>query len=162
MQYSIFAVDETPYCVWKHDLKDRNLRFIESVDHEHFTYLAATLAPDLNGEYAQRAAIALRTGYHHALETLFTLLCASFRAPGCVVGWIQKCQTHQLRFSRQESTRRTPQLVQLAWLTRGHLANVGRVRCSVRVWRHREGSGNKRALRHPLESTCTRLPERAA
>lgn len=97
MQYSIFAVDETPYCVWEYDLRDRNLRFVESIDHRYFEYLASTHAANLEGEDRQRAAIALRIGYHHALETLFSLLCASVQAPGGVVGWIQKCSAGQLR-----------------------------------------------------------------
>lgn len=97
MQYSIFAVDETPYCVWEEDLQERNLRFVERIDHGYFEYLATTHAVNLEGQDQQRAAIALRTGYHHALETFFTLLCASIQAPGCVVGWVQKCQAGQLR-----------------------------------------------------------------
>lgn len=97
MQYSVFAVDETPYCVWEHDLKERNLRFVESIDHGYFEYLAIAHAPNLEGETRQKAAIALRTAYHHALETFFSLLCAFVQAPGCAVGWIQKCQSGQLR-----------------------------------------------------------------
>jgi hypothetical protein len=97
MQYSVFAVDETPYCVWEYDLRERNLRFVESIDYRYFEYLAATHGGNLEGEDRQRAAIALRTAYHHALETLFSLLCAAAQAPGCVVGWIQKCSSGQLR-----------------------------------------------------------------
>src|SRR5258708_5439980 len=97
MQCAGVAVDETPYCVWEYDLRDRNLRFVEQLDHKYFEYLALTLGPDLDGEPRQRAAIALRTGYHHALETFFTMLCAAIQAPGCMVGWIQKCSTKQLR-----------------------------------------------------------------
>jgi hypothetical protein len=93
----MFAVDETPYCVWEEDLRERNLRFVESIDYRYFEYIATTHAANLEGEDQQRAAIALRTGYHHALETFFTLLCAAVQAPGCVVGWIQKCQPGQLR-----------------------------------------------------------------
>ena len=70
----MFAVDETPYCVWEEDLRERNLRFVESIDYRYFEYIATTHAANLEGEDQQRAAIALRTGYHHALETFFTLL----------------------------------------------------------------------------------------
>lgn len=97
MQYSVFVVDDIPYCVWEWDLQERNLRFVESIDHEYFEYLATTYATQLDGPHAQRAATALRTAYHHGLETFFTLVCATLQAPLCIVGWMQKCQTHQLR-----------------------------------------------------------------
>lgn len=32
MQYYVFAVDETPYCAWEHNLKERNLRFVEDLE----------------------------------------------------------------------------------------------------------------------------------
>lgn len=97
MQYSVFVVDDVPYCVWEWDLQERNLRFVEGIDHEHFEYLAVTHAAQLDGSNSQRAAIALRTAYHHGLETFLTLVCATLQAPRCIVGWVQKCQTHQLR-----------------------------------------------------------------
>jgi hypothetical protein len=39
----------------------------------------------------------LRSAYHHGLETLFALICATLQAPDCVVGWLQKYQPSQLR-----------------------------------------------------------------
>ncbi len=97
MQYSVFVVDDVPYCVWEWNLGTRNLQFVEGIDHEYFEYLATTHAAQLDGPHSQRAAIALRTAYHHGLETFFTLLCATLQAPLCIVGWVQKCQTPQLR-----------------------------------------------------------------
>jgi hypothetical protein len=96
-QYSIFAVDDVAYCVWDWDLKTLNLDFIDSIDHKYFEYSASTHVENLEGENKHRAATALRSSYHHALEILFALICAGLQAPDCVIGWIQKYQPSQLR-----------------------------------------------------------------
>jgi len=51
----------------------------------------------IEGENAQRAAIALRMAYHHGIETLFSLLGASVQAPGAVVAWLARCSNKDLR-----------------------------------------------------------------
>ena len=97
MKCSTFAVDEEPYCVWDWDLKSTNLSFINSIDNKYFEYSARTHVDNLDGEDKLRAATAIRMAYHHGLETLFALICASLQAPDCVVGWIQKYRPAQLR-----------------------------------------------------------------
>ncbi len=97
IKYCIFAVEYKPYCVWGWDLHEKNVEFIEGIDWQYFEYFAKTHVAQLDGENAQHAAIALRTVYHLGLETLFTLICAAIQAPDCVVGWVQKCTSGQLR-----------------------------------------------------------------
>jgi hypothetical protein len=97
MQYSRFVVEDTPYCVWGWDLREQNKGFLKNLDPRYFDYLARTHLNALEGEDAQFAAVALRTAYHHGLETLFALLAATLQAPDCVVGWLQKYQIRQLR-----------------------------------------------------------------
>src|SRR3989442_9065929 len=41
--------------------------------------------------------MALRSAYHHGLETLFTLICAGLQAPGCVAAWILLSRSSDLR-----------------------------------------------------------------
>ena len=93
----MFLVDETPYCVWEWDLVKRNLEFLEQIDPKYFEYIAQTHFAEIQGEHAQRAAIALRTNYHQALETFFVLLFAAFQAPDCALAYVQKCTAGQLR-----------------------------------------------------------------
>ncbi|MBI5428643.1 MAG: hypothetical protein HZA02_10270 [Nitrospinae bacterium] len=97
MQYSMFLVDDDPHCVWEWDIKEKNLEFLEQIDPDYFVYLACAHFENLKGENGKRAALALRTGYLHGLETLFALLCATLQAPDCVVGWMQKYRPHQVR-----------------------------------------------------------------
>src|SRR5262245_9256958 len=101
-QHAMFVVGSDastarPWCVWEWDLRDRNLRFLERIDPDYFDYVIDLHAEQLDGSNAMRAAVAIRVAYHHALETLFTLLCATLQAPDCVVAWMPKCKTEQLR-----------------------------------------------------------------
>lgn len=109
-----------PWCVWEWDMPERNLRFLESIDPEYFTYVATLNSEHLKGEDAKRAAVAIRTAYHHSLETLFTLLGATLQAPDCVVGWIPKCKTETLRdlmraISDESSVPNRLQLERVSW-----------------------------------------------
>lgn len=97
MQHSMFLVDDIPYCVWEWNLWDRNREFLDQIDHDYFRYIAETHCPELESENAQRAAIILRTSYHHALETFFTLLFAAFQAPDCAVGYVHRIKPGQIR-----------------------------------------------------------------
>lgn len=97
MQYSKFAVDETPWCVWEWDLHKQNLGFIESVDPQYFTYLAGSYANSPDDEQEHRAALALRAAYSHGLETLFAFLFAALQAPDCVIGWVHKYEIYNLK-----------------------------------------------------------------
>ncbi|WP_431284833.1 hypothetical protein ACQW02_08485 [Humitalea sp. 24SJ18S-53] len=97
IQYSIFSVCDEPHCVWGWDLAERNIRFVNGIDDAYFDYIADTHQQHLNGKYAQQASIALRANYHLCLETLFGLIGATLQAPDCVVGWVLKANTYQLR-----------------------------------------------------------------
>lgn len=97
IQYGIFAVGDEPHCVWAWDLAERNLQFIEGVDEGYFEYLAGAYQNDLDGDDAQRAAMALRASYHLSLETMFGLMAATLQAPDCAVGWVLKVRSEQLR-----------------------------------------------------------------
>lgn len=91
------ASTAVPWCVWEWDLRQRNLRFLERIDPDYFAYSVRIHTEHLKGEDSRRAAVAIRITYYHALETLFTLLCAAVQAPTCVVGWVPRCSTGQLR-----------------------------------------------------------------
>jgi hypothetical protein len=97
VQYGIFAVGDEPHCLWAWDLAARNLEFIEGIDEGYFEYFAGTYQNDLDGDNAQRAAMALRTSYHLSLETMFSLMAAALQAPECAVGWVLKVRSEQLR-----------------------------------------------------------------
>src|ERR1700689_1180719 len=93
-----FVVYKTPYCVWEWDLSDRNRRFLERLDPDYFRFVADTnFAMIDSSDDHHRAAIAIRTGYLHGLETLFSLLGAVLQAPHCVPAWLQRYQTAELR-----------------------------------------------------------------
>lgn len=93
----VFAVVDEPYCVFEYDLDDLNRRFLRSIDATYFEYLAEVHGAALATENRQRAAIALRTAYHHGIETLFTLLGAFIQAPLAVAAWMPRCGTAELR-----------------------------------------------------------------
>ncbi|MFS8083820.1 MAG: hypothetical protein ACMG51_10235 [Ginsengibacter sp.] len=93
----VFAVGEDSYCCWDHELPERNQRFLATVDAEYFHYVARRHLDQFEGEDRHRAAIALRTAYHHGLETLFSLLGALAQAPNGVPAWLPKCSTRSLR-----------------------------------------------------------------
>jgi len=97
MQWCRFAVDTKPFCVWDHDLRDRNLGFLDGLDPGYFMYLAESHLEAMEGKNAKRAALALRAAYHHAIESLMALIFASVQAPGCVPGWLHKYEITDLR-----------------------------------------------------------------
>src|SRR5215207_7738889 len=95
-----FAVGTEPYCVWDWDLKERNLQYLESLDPDYFDYVGRANLPYLDSEdprERRRAATAIRTAYHHGLESFFALLLATLQAPHCMVGWMQAYSPAELR-----------------------------------------------------------------
>ena len=89
---SVFAVLDAPYCVWDLAIRERNLAFLEGLDPEYFDYIAKMALDGLDDdENRNRAALLMRQGFHHGLETLFSLLGAFVQAPDCVYGWVLKC-----------------------------------------------------------------------
>lgn len=97
MEHTIIVVNDEPYCIWEVDLKGRNLEFINSFDSEYFKYLIRAHFENLEEKEDKWAAIALRIGYFHGLETLFSLIGAFLQAPDCVYAWLLRCSTEKLR-----------------------------------------------------------------
>jgi hypothetical protein len=99
LHFSRFAIHETPYCVWEFDLPAKNREFLEQLDPDYFFYQAETHHRNLSKEdpTRQRAAIALRLSYGHALETLFALLGAVIQAPDCPLGYVTLYRPSELQ-----------------------------------------------------------------
>lgn len=97
IQRYIFTVLDRPYCAWGWDLHDRNATFLKGIDAEYFDYIVSSHLGDIDGEDAQRAAMALRNAYHLCLETLFGLMGACLQAPACLPGWILHASTGDIR-----------------------------------------------------------------
>ncbi|HUT30324.1 MAG TPA: hypothetical protein VMX13_11085 [Sedimentisphaerales bacterium] len=89
-QYIAFKVHDRPYCLWGVDLPQRNLEAIHNIDSEHFDFLAQLYCEKLQSEHKQNVALAIRMAYGHALETLFSLICATLQAPFCFYAWMLK------------------------------------------------------------------------
>lgn len=93
-----FQVNNEPYCIWDLSLDERNLEFIEQTDFDYFDYLAQTAISDLEREdHKQHAAMLMRQGLYHGLETLFSFIGALIQSPDCVYGWILKCNPGDVR-----------------------------------------------------------------
>jgi lambda repressor-like predicted transcriptional regulator len=119
LQYSFFLVDERPFCLWDMDLKKRTLEFVDNLDPSYFDY-EANLHIEHIGENdqarskeSQHAALALRTAYSQALETLFALISATLQAPRCIAAWINLYKNHELRNVIDKIHNRKPLLHQL-------------------------------------------------
>lgn len=103
LQYCFFVVDERPLCVWDTDIHRKNTQFLDGIDASYFEYLCQIHGPLIDDETGtttreeQHAALALRTAYSQALETLFALIFASIQAPWCVPAWINAYKNHELR-----------------------------------------------------------------
>ena len=90
----MFAVNEEPYCLWGADISAQTRDFLDGLDAEYFEY---SIKVHMEAEDEQRASVALSIALHHALETLFSLLCAFVQAPDCPHAWIAKCSNGDLR-----------------------------------------------------------------
>nr|WP_320115530.1 hypothetical protein [uncultured Desulfuromonas sp.] len=97
MHHYMFAVDETPYCVWEHDMLERNMEFLNGIDCKYFEYISAVNFSEIDGDDKKRAAIALRSSYHHGLETLFMLIAALVQAPLAVFAYSLKCYPKDIK-----------------------------------------------------------------
>lgn len=94
----VFSVNDEPFCIWDDSLSERNLEFLEHFDPEYFEYLATTALNDLEDtEHQKHAALLMRQGLYHGLETLFSMLGALIQAPDCVYGWVLKCNPGDVR-----------------------------------------------------------------
>lgn len=92
----LFAIDETPHCLWDWEISTRSLEFLENLKPDYFAYLADVYNTDLEGINPQFAAIAIRVAYSQGLETLFALLGAAIQAPWCVPGWVTLYKNQEL------------------------------------------------------------------
>ncbi|MFD1555762.1 hypothetical protein ACFSHT_09000 [Paraburkholderia silviterrae] len=98
MKSHVFAVLDEPYCVWEHPEDNNNLEFLNGIDPAYFSFVAERMrSTEASAEEDRRAATALRSTYHHALETFFSLVGALVQAPTCVYGWLAQCSTPTLR-----------------------------------------------------------------
>lgn len=106
LQYQFFVVDERPLCLWDEDIKRKTLKFLESVDPSYFEYMMnvhlqtmseTNESSEFAGKDLQHAALALRSTYSQALETLFALIFAATQAPWCVPAWINAYNNGELR-----------------------------------------------------------------
>lgn len=99
IEYAIIMINAKPSCIWEYQsIKEKNLRFVDNIDHTYFEFLAKTYLTKLNTKKNEhRAAISIRAAYSHGLETLFFLLGAFIQAPYCLPGWILLCSNQDLR-----------------------------------------------------------------
>ncbi|MBD1807740.1 hypothetical protein H6F98_20140 [Microcoleus sp. FACHB-SPT15] len=103
LQHRFFLVDERPLCIWDKDIRQKTLKFLENIDSGYFDYIVNVHLQTLNqgdkstDKESQYAALALRTAYSQALETLFALICAAIQAPWCVPAWINAYKNDELR-----------------------------------------------------------------
>ncbi len=94
MKSTVFAVGDEPYCLWEQDVAGRTRDFLTGLDPEFFSYVLNT---HMETEDEKRASVAIRLAWHHATETLFSLLGAFVQAPDCPYAWISMCRTEELR-----------------------------------------------------------------
>lgn len=85
-----FVTHERPHCVWSLDPANDNLRFLDSLDPGYFESVATALAPRLESDDRQHAAMAIRALYSQAQETFFALVGSMLQAPHCVFGWMHR------------------------------------------------------------------------
>jgi hypothetical protein len=84
IEYFKLVIHKSAHCLWAEDVKEKSLDYLNRIDPRYFEFLATTQIQMLEGDNQQYAAMALRTTYGHALETLFALLCATVQAPKCL------------------------------------------------------------------------------
>ena len=96
-QSCLYKIDEKPYSCWEMDVRKRNIEFLDNIDPEYFMFQSNLYEKELEGENKHKAALAIRNIYHHAVETLFTLVGATIQAPFCVYAWMYQAQTGDIR-----------------------------------------------------------------
>lgn len=94
MDFSIFAVNDEPYCLWEANFSERTKTFLDGLDADYFEYV---LQAHTNTEDEKRALVAIKLSLHHATETMFSLLGSFVQAPDCPYAWIAKCSNTELR-----------------------------------------------------------------
>ena len=97
IHYQMFKVDSDPHCVWDVKLREKNLEAINSIDPDYFLFLTDLYYSHLQTANRDKAAMAIRTTYHHAAETLFSLIAATMQAPHCIYAWMLRYWPRHLR-----------------------------------------------------------------
>ena len=88
IHYQIFKVDTDLHCVWDVKLREKNIEAIKSIDPDYFLFLTDLYYSHLQTANKDKAAMAIRTTYYHAAETLFSLIAATMQAPFCIYAWM--------------------------------------------------------------------------
>lgn len=91
-----FAIDTRPVCVWDISHQETTDDFLDNLEPEYFSYQAHIHEEHIRKDNDNFAALSLRMGYSHALETLFSLLSASIQAPDCIYGWLANYRNYEL------------------------------------------------------------------
>lgn len=73
------------------------IEFLQGLDPYYFLYVAKINLENLKSEYPHYAALSIRLTYFHAMESFFSLLCATLQAPDCVHGWLLRYTNRSLR-----------------------------------------------------------------
>lgn len=102
MSRYLFCVDESPFCVYEHDLSEINKRYINGITPEYLYFICAQNEKVLNDkaetkESKKYASMNLRITYAQSLETLFSLLFAMLQAPGFIPGWMMRYKGYHLK-----------------------------------------------------------------
>ncbi|MGM0576543.1 MAG: hypothetical protein ACQEXJ_12510 [Myxococcota bacterium] len=112
-------------------MEAENSAFLGRFDSSYFRFLAELYAEAFESEpTSQTIAVAIRTSYGHALETLFALTCSVIQAPHCVVGWLQKYRNRDLRevvreISQEREILSTLPLHHITWQSFSELLYMG-------------------------------------
>lgn len=92
-----FVVNDRPYAFWDPNLREDNLEFLNSIDPDYYFRTTEILMNQLEGDDKYFAALSIRLTYSNALETLFSLLCATVQAPLCPLGWMLSYKNYELK-----------------------------------------------------------------
>lgn len=101
-----FMVCDRPFCIWDVGLSEKNLNSIKAISADFFDYIANLHVKQLDTDNKQLAALAIRMAYHHSLETLFSLICATIQAPICIYAWLLKYQIKDIRELLQNANKK--------------------------------------------------------
>ena len=91
LEYYKFMVYDTPYCVWDglQYLKHMNKYFFRSLERNYYSFIL-DVAKTSNNDTETESNILLRQTYHHAIETLFSIIFGYLQAPHAIPAWIYR------------------------------------------------------------------------